>query len=179
MKQTCGDSSQLLDYQSGELSEAVEHELESHLFQCTNCSSEAERFAGLATSIAGAIAPVLSPSRFSALEREVWVETVNVMHPGQRTEVVYPQSGRLLVHRLGGVDLSRAGRIDLDLSAPSGEAIWHLENVPFDAERGEILVPCQSHFAGKFPPDIVFSVTAVAGDEREELAQYTVRHNLE
>lgn len=178
MRQTCREPGELLDYLNGELPESNERELETHIFGCGICSSEAERLAGLVTSIAGAVAPVLSHSRFSALEREGRVETVNVMRPGQATEVVYPQSGRLLVHRLGGVDLTGARRIDLDLSAPSGEEIWHLEDVPFDAERGEILVPCQSHFAGMFPRDIVFSVEVVSADRREAVAQYTVHHRL-
>ena len=54
----------------------------------------------------------------------------------------------------------------------------HFENVPFDAERGEVLVACQSHFADLFPPDIVFSVELVSADQQEEVARYTVLHRL-
>lgn len=178
MSESCREPGELLDYLNGELPEANEQELESHLFRCALCSSRAERLAGLATSLAAAVPPILSPSRFAVLEREGRVEAINTMGPGQTAEVCYPQSGHLLVHRLSGVDLSRARRIDLDVSAPGGEALWHAEDVPFDAERGEILVPCQRHFADLFPRDIVFSVEIISADQHEEVARYTVRHRL-
>ena len=181
MRQTCGEPvpfGEILDYLNGELRESDEHGLESHLFRCASCSSEAERLAGLATSIAVASPTILSPSRFAALEREGRIEDVNVMTPGQTAEVRFPESGRLLVHRLRGVDLSRARRIDIDVSGSGGEALLHFENVPFDAERGEVLVACQSHFADLFPPDIVFSVELVSADQQEEVARYTVLHRL-
>ena len=183
MKQTCGKSiplGGLLDYLKGALPESDDQEIESHLFRCAICSAEAERIAGLLTSIADATPTILSPSRFAGLEREGRIERINVMTPGQTAEVLYPESGRVLVHRLGGVDLSSARRIDVEVSAEGGETLWHLEDVPFDADRGEIFVACQSHFAEMFPPDIVFSVeVAVASvDQQEELARYTVRHRL-
>ena len=181
MKQTCGKPiplGGLLDYLKGELPESDDQELESHLFRCAICSSEAERLAGLLTSIADAAPTILSPSRFAGLEREGRIERINEMTPGQTAEVLFPESGRLLVHRLGGIDLSRARRIDLEVSAEGGEAVWHLEDVPFDADRGEILVACQSHFAELFPPDIVFSVEVASADQQEEIARYTVHHRL-
>ena len=178
MRQTCREPGELLDYLNGEIPESDERELESHLFSCAICSSEAERLAGLVASIAVAAPPILTHSRFAALEREGRVEAINVMRPGQSAEVFFPQSDQLLVHRLGGVDLSRARRIDLDVCAPGGEALLHLEDIPFDAERGEILVVCQSHFADLFPLDIVFSVEAVSADQHQEVARYTVHHRL-
>ena len=185
MNQTCGKPipvGGLLDYLKGELPESDDQELESHLFRCAICSSEAERLAGLLTSIADAAPTILSPSRFAGLEREGRIERINEMTPGQTAEVVFPESGRLLVHRLGGIDLSRARRINIDVSdaadsADSGrEALLHFEDVPFDAERGEVLVACQSHFAELFPPDIVLSVEVVSADQQEEVARYNVHH---
>ena len=41
----------------------------------------------------------------------------------------------------------------------------------FDAERGEVLVAYQSHFADLFPPDIVLSVEVVSADQREQVAR--------
>ena len=65
MNQTCGKPiplGGLLDYLEGELPESDDQELESHLFRCAICSSEAERLAGLLTSIADAAPTILSPS---------------------------------------------------------------------------------------------------------------------
>ena len=179
MNQTCGKPipvGGLLDYLKGELPESDDQELESHLFRCAICSSEAERLAGLLTSIADAAPTILSPSRFAGLEREGRIERINDMTPGQTAEVLFPESGRLLVHRLGGIDLGSARRVDIDVfeSADSGrEALLHFEDVPFDAERGEVLVACQRHFADLFPPDIVLSVEVVS-----EVAPYTIHHRL-
>ena len=193
MNQTCGKPiplGGLLDYLEGELPESDDQELESHLFRCAICSSEAERLAGLLTSIADAAPTILSPSRFAGLEREGRIERINDMTPGQTAEVLFPESGRLLVHRLGGIDLGSARRVDIDVfesadsadsadSAESGrQALLHFEDVPFDAERGEVLVACQRHFADLFPPDIVLSVEVVSADQQEEIARYTVHHRL-
>ncbi len=184
MNQTCGKPipvGGLLDYLKGELPESDDQELESHLFRCATCSSEAERLAGLLTSIADAAPTILSPSRFAGLEREGRIERINEMIPGQTAEVLFPESGRLLVHRLGGIDLSSARRIDIDVaaSADSGrEALLHFEDVPFDAERGEVLVAFHSLFGELFPPDIVLSVEVVSADHLVEIARYTVHHRL-
>jgi len=178
VRRACREPGELLDYLNGEIPESDEQELESHLFRCAICSSEAERLAGLVTSIALVVPPILSHSRFAALEREGRVEAINAMRPGQTAEAFYPESGRLLVHRLGGIELARGRRIDLDVCAPGGEAFLHVEDVPFDAERGEILVACQRHFAELYPRDVVFSVEAVSANQREEVARYTVHHRL-
>jgi hypothetical protein len=178
VRQTCREPAELLDYLNGEIPESDEQELESHLFRCAVCSSQAEWLAGLLTSIAVVVPPVLSHSRFAALEREGRVQAINAMLPGQTAKAFYPESGRLLVHRLGGIDLSRAHRIDLDVCAPGGEAFLHVEDVPFDAEQGEILVACQKHFANLFPLEVVFSVEVVSADQHEEVARYTVHHRL-
>jgi hypothetical protein len=69
--------------------------------------------------------------------------------------------------------------IDLDLSTSSGETSWHLEDVPFDPARGEVLVVCHRHFADLVPlSDIVFRVEIVSGDGHEEVTRYTVHHQL-
>jgi hypothetical protein len=169
---------EILDYLADALGEVDEDRLESHLFACATCATEAERLAGLLTAVAFTVPPVLSPSRFAALKREGRVQTINRMDPGQTTKVFYPESGRLLVHRLGGAKLAGARRIDLDLTSPSGEVISRFENVPFDPASGEVLVACQHHFADTYPHDIVFSVEAVTGNERKEIARYTVLHQL-
>ncbi len=171
-------SGELLDYLSDAHGETDEDRVESHLFRCADCSSEAEWLTGLVASVAVAVPPVLTPSRLAALEREGRIEAINPMIPGQTAKVSYPESGRLLVHRLGGADLSGARRIDLDLSASSGETFWHLEDVPFDPARGAVLVACQRHFADLFPRDIVFSLEVVSGDGHEAVARYTVHHQL-
>jgi hypothetical protein len=168
----------LLDYLLGELSAEDEDQLEAHIFACGQCGAEAERLAGLATAIQRAIPPILTRSRFEALESAGVVSQVTVMQPGDVTRVFFPPPGKALVLRLGGADLGQAQHLDVDLRTPTGETVVRLADVPFDAARGEVLVACQRHFAETFPRDLVFVLEDVSGDARRSLAEYTVLHQL-
>ena len=169
----------LLAYLLGELEEGDEDQLEIHLSGCAACEAEGERLAGLATSISPVIPPVLTRSRFEALEGAGVVSQVNVMAPGDVARVVYPASGKVLVLRMGGADLGGARRVDVELRTPDGEPIARLDDVPFDASRGEVLVACQHHFSETFPQDLVFAMELVSGDDRRPVAEYTVHHRLD
>jgi hypothetical protein len=100
------------------------------------------------------------------------------MAPGDVARVVYPSPGKVLVLRMGGADLGEARRVDVELRTPGGEAIARLDDVPFDASRGEVLVACQHHFSETFPQDLVFAMELVSGDDRRPVAEYTVLHRL-
>jgi hypothetical protein len=169
----------LLEYLCGELEAGDEDKLETHLFGCASCAAEGERLAGLATAISRVVPPVLTRSRFEALEGAGVVSQVNVMAPGDVARVVYPPSGKLLVLRMGGADLGEARRVDVELRTPEGDSIARLDDVPFDASRGEVLVACQHHFSETFPRDLVFAMELVSGDDRRPVAEYTVFHRLD
>jgi anti-sigma factor RsiW len=166
----------LLDYLLGELVAADEDALEAHLFSCARCAREAERLAGVATAVSRVIPPVLSRSRFEALASAGLVAQESALSPGDVTRVVYPPAGKLLVLHMRGADLADARRVDVELRTPAGEALARLDDVPFDAARGELLVACQRHFAETFPQDVVFALERVSGEERRPLAEYTVLH---
>jgi hypothetical protein len=163
----------LIDYLRGE---GEDHDVEPHLFECRDCASAAERLAGIQWAIAGAVPPVLSTSRFTALEREGLVEHTNRMVPGQRAEVFFPSPGKLLVHRLSGMELGSAGRVDVAFRTLDGDPLGRFERVPFDAEEGEVLVACQAHFAEIYPHDGVLAVEVVSEGKAGEVARYTVLH---
>jgi anti-sigma factor RsiW len=166
----------LVDYLAGLLDAPGDEELEAHLFSCRACALEAEKLFGLAAAVHRAVPPAISVGRFETLSREGRIAEVNTMTPGQVAEARFPPPGQLLVHRLGGSDLSRARRVDVGLLDLAGRQITHLDNVPFDAARGEVLLACQSHFADLFPADIVFRLEIVLDDRREEASRYTVLH---
>ena len=63
----------------------------------------------------------------------------NVMKPGEHRRAEFPDGGRLLIHRLQGLELERAERIDLALSTPEGSPLVRFEDVPFDRDTGEVL----------------------------------------
>jgi hypothetical protein len=168
----------LLDYFLGELAGADEESLEAHLFACAPCAARAEALAGLGVAVARAVLPVLSRAHFETLEGAGLVSEVNVMAPGGVAEVVYPPEGKLLVIRLGGADLGQARRIDVEMRTSAGEPVGRIDDVPFDASRGEVLVACQRHFAETFPRDLVFGLDVVSGEARRRVGEYTVLHRL-
>ena len=166
----------LEDYLLGTLPASQEEDLEDHLFACVSCAATAERVAGLALALRGAVPPILTRPRFEALEREGRVSQVTTLDAGQAIEVSFPPAERLLVHRLRVGDLATAERVDVTVRSLSGEAVKRLEDVPFDAGRGEVLVACQRHFAELFPPDVVLAVEVSGPAAR--VCEYTVRHRL-
>jgi hypothetical protein len=168
----------LADYLADLLEEPESNELEAHLFACEACASECERLVGIAAAVRDSVPPVISPEQFEALAREGRIAAENRMSPGQVAEVRYPPEGKLLVHRLGGFDLRRAHRVDVELVDLEGGILTRMNDVPFDAARGEVLIACQRHFANSYPDDASFRVEAITGDEREEVKRYTVLHRM-
>ncbi len=166
------------DYLAGLLDPRADDELEAHLFSCRSCALEAEKLAGLAVAVHRAVPPVLTAGRFEELEREGRIAAVNAVLPGRIAEARFPPAEKLLVLRLGGSDLSRARRVDMELLDLDGKVLARFDDVPFDVARGEVLVVCQSHFADLFPPDMVFRLERLVGDTREEANRYTVLHAL-
>jgi hypothetical protein len=168
----------LLDYICGELSPEQEGPLEDHLFACAVCAAEAERLAGLAAAVRRLIPAILTGSRLRDLASAGLVSASKAMTPGNVAEVVYPPAGQVLVLRLGGADLGRAARLDVELRTARGASIGRMEDVPFDASAGEVLVACQHHFSESYPADIVFVLEVVSGEERRRVGEYTVLHRL-
>jgi hypothetical protein len=82
----------------------------------------------------------------------------------------------LLVFALRG-DLSQADRLDVEIASPTGEPKYLLENVPFDRQRGEVLIACQRHFEDMFPAgDPIFTVRAIEAGKQRSVGEYVVTH---
>ena len=170
----------LLDYLLGELETGDEDRLETHLFGCATCSAGGERLAGLATSISRVIPPVLSRSRFEALEGAGVVSQGERHGSGRRGPGGLPRvrkgarhshgrgrSRRGTTHRRRAADAQRRG----DRAAPT--------TFPSTPPGERSLVACQHHFSETFPRDLVFALELVSGDDRRPVAEYTVFHRLD
>jgi anti-sigma factor RsiW len=174
----CPASERLVAYLCSELPEPEEEALEAHLFGCASCTSETEGLAGVIAAVRATVPPVLGPAAFEALRREGHPFTLNPMLPGQHADVEYPAPGRLLVHRLSGLDLAHARRVDVILETSAGTRVGALEDVPFNRDRGEVLLACQAHYAEMFPPDVVFVLQVVDAARAGPVARYSVLHRL-
>jgi hypothetical protein len=163
-------------FAAGLLEERESENLEAHLFSCGDCALEAEKLFALGAAVHRAVPPVLSVDQYEELSQQGRIAAENPISPGQVSEVRYPEGHSLLVHRLGVSDLTRARRVDVSLFNLEGGLLVRYDDVPFDAEHGEVLVACQSHFADFFPHDIDFRVEVVIDDQRKNENRYTILH---
>ncbi|MBW2629603.1 MAG: hypothetical protein JRE45_18575 [Deltaproteobacteria bacterium] len=165
-----------IDFFASELDDEAGERLERLLFECTQCAAEAERWGAVAGATGLVIPPVLTPEALRALQNQGELMNENVMQPGDHRRAEFPDGGRLLIHRLEGLELGPDDRIDLALSTPEGAPLVRFEDVPFDRDTGEVLVACQRHFGESFPEKIVFEIERRVADQVEVLATYSVDH---
>lgn len=165
-----------IDFFAGDVDEETGERLEQLLFECEHCAAEAERWGAVAGGAGLAIPPIISIETFRALHDRGEPMSENVMQPGEHRRASFPDGGQLLIHRLRGLELTRADRVNLTLSNPAGALLTRFEDVPFDRNTGEVLVACQRHFGESFPEKIVFEVERCEVDQVEVVATYSVDH---
>ena len=165
-----------IDFFACDLDEETGRRLEQLIFECSRCAADAERWGAIAGAATLAIPPVISTETFRTLRARGELLSENPMQPGEDRRASFPEGGRLLIHRLQGVALESADRVNLALSTPSGSPLARFEDVPFDRDAGEVLVACQRHFGESFPPEIVFEIERCVADQAEVVAAYTVDH---
>jgi hypothetical protein len=165
-----------IDFFAGDLDEETGEQLERLLFECPDCAAEAERWGALVGGAEIAIPPVITTETLRALQGRGELMNENAMQPGEHRRATFPDGGRLLIHRLRGLELTSADRVNLALSTPTGAPLVRFEDVPFDRNAGEVIVACQRHFGESFPKDIVFEVERRVVDQVEVVASYSVDH---
>lgn len=165
-----------IDFFAGDLDTETGERLEQLLFECAHCAAEAQRWGAIAGGAGIAVPPIITAEALRALENHGEPMSENVMQPGEQREASFPDTGRLLIHRLCGLELSDADRVNLTLSTPSGAPLARFEDVPFDRDAGEVIVACQRHFGASFPEHIVFEVERCVVDQVEIIAAHTVDH---
>lgn len=165
-----------IDFFAGELDEKAGERLEQLLFECPYCAAEAERWGAIAGGAELVIPPVITSTALLQLQSRGELMSENAMQPGEHRRAGFPDGGKLLIHRLQGLDLTRADRVNLALSTPTGAPLARFEDVPFDRTTGEVVIACQRHFGEAFPADIVFEVERSVVDDTEVVGTYSVVH---
>ncbi len=169
----------LVDCWAGDLDEAAEASVEDHLFGCAACTTAAARVAAVTEALRSALPPVVARARVEQLRALGVRVRENAFVPGRRQEVVFARDADLLIHRLAGLDLTRADRVDFRITAePTGELIAAADGVPFDPAEGALLVACQRHYAA-LPADTVMSVGIHSPGMPPATATYTILHRFE
>jgi hypothetical protein len=165
----------LVDYWSTDLAVEDNDAIEAHLFRCESCTAVAERLGVLVQAFRTQIPMVVLPSDVVALRERGLTVVDNVFMPGVRSPVAFEPGTDLLVHHLGGLDLSDAQRVEVSVRSESAGPISVELFAPFDRERGEVLIACQRHFSA-LPPDIVFDVRVHRGSALPTVTTYLVPH---
>jgi hypothetical protein len=168
--------SRLVDYWAGDPDAAESDRIEEHLFGCESCSAQLARVAGIAEALRTAIPSVVAPDQMSQLRARGLVIEENPVAPGTRREVEFRPGVDILIHRLHGLDLARAERVQVSVSVEStGAMVFEDHFAPFDRARGEVLIACQRHFS-HLPRDIAFDVRAYDGSGEVSRATFLVPH---
>ena len=167
---------QLVAYWANDLDPAALDAIEDHLFACDSCFANAERVAALAHAFRTSMPPIISHAELDELRAKGLAIVENTFEAGKRQQVAFEPGVDLLIHRLGGLDLADAERVEVTVRNESGGSVIFEEMfAPFDRARGEVLIACQRHFAA-YPPDVVFDVRVHRPAAPIEVATYIIPH---
>lgn len=169
---------QLVDYWTGDLDVEGEAGVEAHVLGCGACASRSAGVYAVVQALRSSVPPVINRAKIAKLEQQGVRIRRNPVAPGERKRSPFPKDVDILLHELGGLDLSDVARIDLELQTEDGEVLWHFDAVPFDPDEGRVFVACQRHFSGS-PPNLVAVIHAHDAGRRAPVAQYTLLHEWE
>jgi anti-sigma factor RsiW len=165
----------LVDYWFGELPPDEEAAFEDHLFGCGECTSKLEELAALGSAVRaawreGAVRAVIPRALLEAMQKERLRLREYRVAPGGSVDCTIAQADDFVVSRLAA-PLAGVQRVDLVVSGQ------RFEDVPFDAEAGEVLVipaPAELKRRGAFTQ----RMRLVSVEERGErlLGEYTFLH---
>ena len=168
----------LVDYWAGDLNDAETSVVDEHLFGCAACTAASARVGAVAQALRSAIPTVVLRSAVERMRARGARIRENGFGPGDRREVEFSADAELLIHRLGGLDLTGAERVDLQITAEAtGALVSAFEAVPFDPAEGAVLIACQRHYA-ELPHDTVMSVSIHAAGAPPRTATYTILHRF-
>jgi len=175
---TCPDLATLLGYWFGELDETREAAIEEHYLGCAACSAQLEEVEALGAGVRrafaeGHVTAVISSAFAERLRhRGLHLREYRVPCNGSVNCTVAPEDD-VLLSRLQ-VPLQGVERIDL-LVAP---ADLRLEDVPFDAASGEVVVAPSIAYIRTLPAHRqVMRLVAVGADGERVLGEYTFNHS--
>jgi anti-sigma factor RsiW len=167
----------LVQYWAGDLDAAATDRVDEHLMGCATCSAEAARVAAVVSALRELVPPVVTRAALTAMRARGARIRENAFVPGQTT-AVFPKDAELLIHRLGGFDLSSAVRVHVAIRRESTRELFaEVADAPFDPQEG-VLIACHRHYAS-LPADVLVEVSAFDAQGGSRLAAYSIPHVYE
>jgi hypothetical protein len=174
----------LVAYWLGELPAADDAPIEEHLFGCAHCTRRLEELAALAFGIRavvrrGAVQAVITQPFLEQMKRQGMRIREYRLAPGEHVACTICADDDAVVGRMR-VPLAGVRRVDALQSLDLGDGRvqqWRVEDVPFDADAGEVLSLPSAAELRKLPAH-TFCVRLLAVDESGErsLGEYTFAH---
>jgi len=159
-----------------ELNEADQQAFEAHFFGCTRCFTHAERLARLVAGLRSALPSFLTTERRRRLTATRGSFPVVHVAPGERATIRLSDGvpvGLWVMHAA----LGDAQRVDFEARSADGSLLFSVADVPFDAERGEVVLACQVHYRTlPMGPDLYGKLSARQGAETRVLGEYVLNH---
>lgn len=162
------------------LEEADQSEaLDLHLLECAACAGQAERMQQLVARLRGSLPAVLTEERHRALLAARSHVPATHVRPGQVGSLSLSDAdavGLWVMH----CDLTGVARVDLEARGESGQLLFALNDVPFDQQRGQVLLACQLHY--RAIPDagrMHATLSARGSDGSRALGEYVLDHRYE
>jgi hypothetical protein len=168
----------LVDYWSRVLGEDDTAAVDEHLFGCAECTERSGQVAALVRTLARMLPPVISRPRLEQLLQDGARIRHTPVEPDERVTVVFSPGVDYLVHHLRA-PLSDVRRVDCQVVSPDGRTIYDHSHVPFDRERGEVLIACQRHYVQSGDVDTRFCVTSFDETGASRVREYGVFHVIE
>lgn len=176
---TCPNLETIAAWTLDELDAEAAAAFEEHYFGCDTCAEQAERMRRLVTELEATVPAVLTQARKQRLEAAQPRPTSVAVRPGETATI-----------RLGGnapvgfwvmhAPLSGAKRVDFEARDANGAPLFAMADVPFDAERGEVVLACQVHYRNL--PGIQtmrVSLTATDAEGTRPVGEYVLDHRFE
>jgi hypothetical protein len=159
---------------AGDLPTDEAERAEEHVFACDTCDALSMQIARVYAGLQKVVPPVISRAHKDRLLTDGLHIHVTEIAEGETAHVRFSSDRDLLVHALRG-DLSQVERVDVLIAVADGPVHVTMTGVPFDRERGEVLIACQRHYEAR--GDLIrFEVHVVEKGVPRPARQYRVHH---
>lgn len=176
---SCPSLENVVAWALDELPQAAAELFEEHYFECELCFRRAQHVHRLVAELDASLPPLLTRERREKLgAAEPDMPAIKV-RPGERATLHLggrSQFGLWVMQ----APLENATRVDFEARDSHGELLFAHQDVPFDADRNEVVLACQVHYralpvAGTFC--VRLATTDRAGARR--VSEYVLDHEFE
>jgi hypothetical protein len=162
----------------GELDDTNAERFEEHYFSCDSCFERARRMQNLIEQLHASLPPILTADRRRTLEGSQPVRAVHVAAGARAT--LHMSATAPLGLWVMQAPLEQVTRVDFEARSREGALMFALSDVPFDGQRGEVVLACQLHYRVLgLDEEMHVRLTGTSPSGRHALADYILDHRFE